>query len=223
VEDIEIRFEAILFDLDGTLLDTLEDLADSFNTALKQLGFPVHPVDCYRYFTGQGIIGLATNALPEGYRDDAIIEKVLSFAREQYQNCWADNTKPYEGIPEMLTELERRDIIKVVLSNKPDEFTQLIVKKLLGKWSFDIVRGENPTTPIKPDPTAALQIANRLKIPPQNFIYLGDTNTDMWTAQAAGMYPVGALWGFRPEELTNAGAKTLIKTPLDLLKLLDAV
>jgi len=221
MEDTEIRFEAILFDLDGTLLDTLVDLADSFNTALKQLGFPVHPVDSYRYFTGQGVIGLTKNALPQAHRDDATIERLLLSATEQYKARWADNTRPYPGIPELLSELEKRDIFKVVLSNKPDEFTQLIVKKLISRWSFDIVRGEKPPTPRKPDPTAALEMANRLKIPPQKFLYLGDTNTDMWTASAAGMYPVGALWGFRPEELADAGAKITIKEPVELINLLD--
>jgi len=121
----------------------------------------------------------------------------------------------------LLTELEKRDIFKVVLSNKPDEFTQLTVKTLLGAWAFDAVRGEKPPIPRKPDPTAALQIANRLKIPPQNFLYLGDTNTDMWTAKAAGMYPVGAMWGFRPEDLADAGAKITIKEPIELLNLLS--
>jgi len=203
------------------LLDTLNDLADSFNAALTHFGFPTHPIDSYRYFTGQGIVGLTKNALPEEYRDNQTIDKVLQEARSQYSRRWADNTRPYPGIPELLTALVNQGLPKVVLSNKPDHFTQLVVKKLLAEWSFEIIQGEKPPIPKKPDPTAALEIADRLQIPPEKFLYVGDTNTDMWTAEAAGMYPVGVLWGFRPEELVESGAKTVIKAPAELLNLLD--
>jgi len=219
----KIIFEAILFDLDGTLLDTLTDLADSFNVVLRQLGFPVHPTDSYRYFTGQGNYGLTKNALPEDSRDEETINKAMMAAREEYRHRWQKHTKPYPGIAEMLTALEKTGLVKAVLSNKPDEFTRIIVKKLLAEWSFEIVLGEKPPTPKKPDPTAAVAIAEKLKIHPSNFLYDGDTDTDMWTATAAGMYPVGVLWGFRPAELAEAGAKTLIKTPLELLKLLGTL
>lgn len=218
----KIEFEAVLFDLDGTLLDTLTDLADSFNAALRQLGFPTHPTDSYRHFTGQGINGLAQNALPQSHRNEQTVNKVLALARQQYSKHWSLHTRAYPGIPELLTRLEQLNLPKVVLSNKPDDFTQIITKKLLSSWTFSIVQGEKPPIPKKPDPTAALEIADRLKIPPDKFLYIGDTDTDMWTAKAAGMYPVGVLWGFRPEELLEAGAKSLIKNPMELLKLLDS-
>jgi phosphoglycolate phosphatase len=142
--------------------------------------------------------------------------------RDEYRKHFADNTKPYPGIPELLSTLAERNIPQVILSNKPDEFTQIIVEKLLPHFSFQIVRGAGPSVPPKPDPTAALQLANELKIPPRRFLYLGDTNTDMQTADSAGMYAVGALWGFRTaNELRESGAKTLAESPQDVVRLLD--
>jgi len=188
---------------------------------LRQFGLATHPVDSYRYFTGQGVYGLAQNALPQGHRDKQSVNKVITLASRQYSKRWSLHTRAYPGIAELLTELEKAGLAKAILSNKPDEFTQIIVKELLGAWSFAAVRGERPPTPKKPDPTGALEIAKKLEIPPDKFLYIGDTDTDMWTATAAGMYPVGVLWGFRPEELAESGAKKIIKTPLELLKLLN--
>jgi len=218
-----MKFQAVIFDLDGTLLDTLTDIADSMNTVLAGLGLPTHPVDAYRYFTGGGMEGLVRNSLPENHRDNQTVSKCLALDKKEYQKRWANNTKPYTGIPELLDELERLGLPKAVLSNKPDEFTQIMVKTLLPRWSFSIIRGEQPEIPRKPDPSAALEIASRLKIPPEKFIYLGDSSTDMQTANSAGMYAVGVLWGFRTaEELLTNGAKILVKTPQDVLPLINA-
>ena len=141
---------------------------------------------------------------------------------DEYKNRWAENTQPYPGIPELLRELERLDIPKAVLSNKRHDFTKTVVERLLPDFHFQIVCGAKPSVPIKPDPTAALQIADELHIPPEQFVYLGDTNTDMQTANAAGMFPAGALWGFRTaEELSANGAKVLLKTPQEVLNLFD--
>jgi phosphoglycolate phosphatase len=142
--------------------------------------------------------------------------------RDEYSKHWADNTRPYPGIPELLSSLQRRNIPMTVLSNKPDEFTQITIEKLLPSWSFRIVRGARPSVAIKPDPAAALDIARQLQILPCRFVYLGDTNVDMQTANAAGMYAAGALWGFRTaEELRAGGAKTLVENPKDVIKLFD--
>jgi phosphoglycolate phosphatase len=218
-----MKFQAIILDLDGTLLDTLTDIADSMNTVLTKLGLPTHPVDAYRYFTGGGMECLVRNSLPENHRDNQTVSKCLTAHKKEYQKRWANNTKPYTGIPELLDEMERLGLPKAVLSNKPDEFTQIMVGKLLSRWSFSIIRGEQPEIPRKPDPSVALEIARRLKIPPEKFIYLGDSNTDMQTADSAGMYAVGVLWGFRTaEELLTNGAKVLVKTPGDVLPLINA-
>jgi phosphoglycolate phosphatase len=191
------------------------------NAALARLGFPTHPVDAYRYFVGDGSDTLVRRALPVGRADAKTVKKCHEASMAEYARRWAEHTRPYPGIPELLHELNRRRIMKAVLSNKRDDFTRLTVAKLLPGFSFDVVRGARPSTPVKPDPTAALQIAEELHVPPEQFLYFGDTNTDMQTAVAAGMYPAGVLWGFRTaDELTASGAKVLLKSPHDVLDLL---
>ena len=192
------------------------------NAALAKLGFPTHPVDAFRYFVGDGAETETRRSLPKNHLDDHTVKTCLTLMRDEYSRCWDANTRPYSGIAELLSALHDRNIPMAILSNKPDDFTQLNVRKLLAGWSFQTVRGVSPTTPKKPDPTAAMQIAKDFKVSPHEFLYLGDTNTDMQTANAAGMYPVGVLWGFRTaDELLACGAKALIKTPLELLPILD--
>ena len=211
--------QAIIFDLDGTLLDTLIDIADSMNTVLRRFGFPIHPTDSYRYFVGDSVVSMVERSLPAGSRNQQTIEKCRLALTEEYNRRWANNTKPYPGIPELLGELEKQKIPKAILSNKPHEFTEPMVKKMLPDFSFSLVLGVSGEVKRKPDPAAALLIAEKWGIPPAKILYLGDTNTDMRTAVAAGMFPVGALWGFRDEkELLESGAKAIAKKPLDVLK-----
>jgi phosphoglycolate phosphatase len=215
------QFRAVLFDLDGTLLDTLTDLADAMNASLVHFGFEPHPVEAYKYFVGDAVETETRRALPDCARDIETIKKVAEFSEQIYNKCWHKNTVAYPGIPELLSTLARRGLHTAVLSNKPDHFTKIMVEKILPDWRFEIVQGALPDVPIKPDPTSALQIAKHLNIPPEQFLYLGDTNTDMQTAVAASMCPIGALWGFRPaDELIKSGAKSLVAHPLDILKLL---
>jgi len=216
-----MKLLAVLFDLDGTLLDTLQDLADSTNRALARLGFPPHEVDEYRYFVGGGRDVLAFRALPADQRDKVNIDKLVSEIDSDYLDHWEDNTKLYAGVSQLLDALTERGIKLAVLSNKAHNFTELMVSRMLARWHFEEVIGASASIPRKPDPTVALQIARRLKIPPAAFIYLGDSDIDMKTAVAAGMYPVGAGWGFRPaDELIASGAKMVIDQPCDLLRLL---
>ena len=218
----KINFQAVLFDLDGTLLDTLADIANATNAALMRLGFPAHPQDSYRYFLGDGMDRLVRRALPEENHDAETLKKCNEAIIAEYEIRWAENTRPYPGIAELLEELDQHGMAKTVLSNKPDAFTKKTVEKLLGVFHFEIVRGATPDIPIKPNPAGAIWIAKELGIPPRQFIYLGDTNTDMQTAKAAGMFAAGALWGFRTaEELSANGAQTLLDHPLDVLPLLD--
>jgi phosphoglycolate phosphatase len=212
---------AVVFDLDGTLMDTLEDIASSANTVLAHLGFPQHEMEAYKYFVGDGIEALATRILPNSERDATTIARVVACIDREYSQHWADTTHPYEGIPELLQALTVRGIKMAVLSNKPNDPTKAMVSKLLPHWRFDIVLGARPCVPKKPDPAAALEIADKLNIPPSEFLYLGDTDTDMKTARAAGMCPIGVLWGFRTaEELSASGARALIQNPMDLLGIL---
>jgi phosphoglycolate phosphatase len=141
---------------------------------------------------------------------------------DEYRRRWAHNTRPYPGIPALLSELQGLKIPMAVLSNKPHEFTQLMVDKFFCEWSFCIVLGHEASMPPKPDPAGALQIAEELNIAASEFIYLGDTNTDMQTANAAGMFAVGALWGFRTaEELLSSGAQVIVEKPSEVLNLLQ--
>lgn len=212
-------YRAVIFDLDGTLLDTLQDIGDSMNTVLRERGCTVHPYPDYKYLTGMGIYFLVERALPEGKRDKESVEKCVQRMKEEYSKRWARKTRPYKGIPQLLDELSRKEIKMNILSNKIEEFTQKITQKFLGKWKFENVIGVKPCLNRKPDPQGALQISDNLGLPPSQFIYLGDTSTDMKTARAAGMKAVGALWGFRSkEELIKSGAQGVINNPLELLK-----
>ena len=216
-----MKFEAVIFDLDGTLLDTIADLTDSMNIALNHFGFPGHDAETCKMFVGDGVEMFAFRALPENRRDQAMVNKCASLMRQEYRNRWAKKTRPYEGIPELLDELTRRNLKMAILSNKPDDSTKEMVAELLSQWRFHPVAGAQLSVPKKPDPTLAIQISEQLLVPPEQFLYLGDTGTDMRTAQGAGMFAAGALWGFRSaEELEHAGAKVLVKHPREVLGLL---
>lgn len=214
-----MRFKAVVFDLDGTLADTLDDLADSMNASLAEFGFPSHPMDSYRYFVGMGMMNLARSATPEG-TDDATIVRIRDAMGERYQGNWAVKTKPYDGIPAMLEALREKGLRLAVLSNKPDVFTKLMVEHFF-PGVFASVAGAKEGVPIKPDPAAALAIVRDFGLEPADFMYLGDTNTDMKTGLAAGMFTIGVSWGFRPvAELEGAGAQAIIDKPAELLRFL---
>ena len=216
-----MKFKAVLFDLDGTLLDTIKDLTDSMNEALKRLGFPGHDSEACKMFVGDGVETFAFRALPENSRDEATVAKCVADMRKEYSKRWAQKTRPYDGIPELLDRLTLREIKMSILSNKPDDSTREMVAELLSKWRFDPVVGAKPSVPKNPDPTMAIQIARQLQVEPKYLLYLGDTGTDMKTARGAGMFAVGALWGFRTaEELEAAGADLLVEHPVEVLHLL---
>jgi phosphoglycolate phosphatase len=217
-----MSFKAAMFDLDGTLVDTIEDLADSMNSVLERCGFPSHDLDAYKYFVGDGMINLVRRSLPEQAKTDETVMQCLAMMREEYAGRWKEKSRPYDGIPELLDRLSERGIKMAVLSNKPDDFTKVMVRELLSRWRFEAVLGERPSIPRKPDPISALEIAGQMRVSPGDFLYLGDTSTDMKTAGAAGMYAVGVLWGFRKaDELLAGGARLLIERPTDLLELID--
>jgi len=213
---------ALIFDLDGTLLDTLADLADSGNAALAALGLPQHPQDAYRYFAGLGVEELVRRMLPESRRGAAAVQEALALTVAEYKRRWKDKTRPYEGVPEMLEALRRRGLPVCVLSNKPQAYTDLTVENFFPGWPFAQVRGARPEMPNKPHPAQALALAKELELTPGSVVFVGDSATDMKTARGAGMLPVGVLWGFRDEaELTENGARHLIATPSELLAVLD--
>lgn len=215
-----MSFKAVIFDLDGTLLDTLDDLADSANRVLASHRLPVHPVDSYRYFVGDGLQTLVERILPENMRNQEMVSSMVRDFKDVYSNNWNVKTRMYEGIDAMLNGLQQAGLALSVLSNKPHEFTRVCVQQLLPDWTFEPLLGARPEVEKKPDPAAAIEIASLLQLEPAEILYLGDTATDMKTATSAGMYPVGALWGFRTaEELTANGAARLISRPEQLLEL----
>jgi phosphoglycolate phosphatase len=214
-------YKAVIFDLDGTLLDTLDDLADSVNAVLLTHGYKTHGRESYRYFVGDGIINLILRALPDEAADELSAKSLLPEVDAEYNNRWHAKTAPYPGIKSLLTRLSSKGIKLAVLSNKPHIFTTQIVQHFFPETAFEMVFGARDGIPRKPDPAAAIDIAHRLALPPNSILYLGDTNTDMKTAVSAGMFAVGAAWGFRPvEELVEAGANSIIEQPGDLINLL---
>lgn len=219
-----MNFQAVIFDLDGTLLDTLEDLARAGNRVLEAEGLPVHPVDHYRYFVGDGLQTLIKRILPKDKRSEDHVNRLISAFRADYGQNWKVTTRLYDGVDLMLDGLNKRQLKLNVLSNKPQDFTDVCVQKFLGGWTFQYVIGQRAGCPKKPDPAGALEIARLLCIEPSEILYLGDTATDMKTARAAGMLPVGVLWGFRSEEeLIENGAEHLIHQPDELLHLLTSL
>ncbi|MGO9019045.1 MAG: HAD family hydrolase [Syntrophobacteraceae bacterium] len=216
------NFQAIILDVDGTLLDTIQDLADSMNSTLRHFGFPIHELQKYKYFVGDGMENLVRRSLPDSVKiGPMLLSQCIEMMRQTYERNWNVKSRPYPGIPELLDALTARGLKMAVLSNKPHDLTRKVIEALLPTWRFEVVMGERPSVPRKPDPSSALEIANRLGVEPAGFLYLGDTATDMKTANAAGMYAVGALWGFRnAEELIESGAKKLIAKPAELLELL---
>lgn len=211
--------------MDGTLFDSLTDLGEAMNAVLTARHFPPHPIEAYRYFVGDGMRKLVVRALPTDEKDDpAIVEECLTQMKSEYGHRWHHHSKPYPGISALLDQLQGREIPLCILSNKPAEFTEAVQERYFSNWPFALVRGATAQIPLKPDPAGALAIAAELRIAPEAFLYLGDTAVDMLTANRAGMYAVGCLWGFRERtELEGAGARILLNQPMELLDILDSI
>lgn len=211
--------KAVLFDLDGTLTNTLEDIADAMNRSLRLHDLPEWPVEAYRYLVGDGAKKLAERAVRSRQ------ELALSVQRE-YQAYYQDHTqvktRPYAGVPEMLRALQAKRIPMAVFSNKPDADTKRVVGHFFPDIRWKAVRGQMEGVPVKPDPAGALAVAQALDAAPTEVLYLGDTSTDMQCARNAGMHPVGVLWGFREEaELREHGAEIVIACPMDVLSVTE--
>jgi phosphoglycolate phosphatase len=210
--------DGVVFDLDGTLVDSLGDIADAANSVLAQHGFPTHPLAAYRHFVGDGVQQLLCRALPAQRRDPETLATCLKTMQVEYPRHLNRTARAYPGVPELAAELQRRGLRLAVLSNKPDQFTGRCIADFYPAGLFDPIFGLRPDCPRKPDPAGALQIAARWEVTPDRMLYLGDSGTDMQTAVNAGMFPVGVLWGYRDEaELLEAGARKLLRAPGELL------
>jgi len=215
-------FRGAVFDLDGTLLDTLEDIANAANEVLESLGLPVHPRESYKYFVGDGVRVLMERVLPESWRTPAKIETCLARMRESYLVHLNRSARAYPEVLEVLKVLRERNCRLAVLSNKPHHLTEICIKEYFSDFGFEPVFGLRPGHSAKPDPAGAREILDFWKLQASEVLYFGDTSTDMETAVNAGMFPVGVLWGFRqPEELTASGARVLLEHGSDLLNKLS--
>jgi phosphoglycolate phosphatase len=217
-----MTYKGIIFDLDGTLADTLADIANSMNRVLQEKGYPVHPAEDYKYLIGRGLENLVSSSLPKESRLPSIIAACLASLIEDYRDNCLVNTHLYPGIESLLFRLQDMGLKLAVFSNKADDLTQFIVQSLMPGIRFLKIIGARPDYPKKPDPSGARLISNFLEISPEQMVYLGDSDVDMLTARGAGMLAVGVLWGFRTkEELLLNGADHLLSDPSELMALLE--
>lgn len=215
-----MRFKGAIFDLDGTLIDSIEDIADSMNVVLRENDFPEHNLNSYKIFVGNGIKTLVRRALPKDSSEEAI-ERCYTSMMTRYERFCDVKSAPYKGIPELLSHLHYSGIQMAVLSNKADRITKRVIDTLLPDTKFISVEGLTDEATKKPNPANALKICGKMGARPEEIIYLGDTGIDMETAKRAGFFAVGVLWGFRgKDELVSHGADVLISTPDEVLKLL---
>ena len=211
--------KTVIFDLDGTLLDSIEDIASSMNKVLESLQLPTHKIEDYKYFVGGGVDILVENALSNQSKE--IKYEVIKRFKIEYDGKLHSKTLPYDGIYELLDELKKLDINLAVLSNKPHEFTVSYVNHFFKNYDFKEVHGQKKDVPKKPDPKAALDIVKCLDSSCENTYFIGDTKIDMQTAKNANMTAIGVLWGFRDEkELRDFGADFIVSNPLEILKII---
>lgn len=212
--------KAVLFDLDGTLVNSLDDLANACNYALRCNNFPVHETEAYKYFVGNGIPKLIERILPENSRDAEIKARVSEKFYEHYSIHYADNTDAYKGLPELVNAIKKQGIKVAVVTNKADGPAKEVINRVMPN-TFDLVYGQREGIPTKPDPTLTLMAMKELGVKPDECIFIGDSGMDVATGVNSGAVPVGVLWGFRKaDELEQNGARYLIDVPEKLLDII---
>lgn len=213
-------YRCVIFDLDGTLLNTLDDLASAGNYTLEKLGLPLHDVEEYRYFVGNGIPKLIQRILPVGSSQE-LCDKAQSLFSDYYSSHSTDKTRPYDGICDLLSRLSDDDIKIGVATNKDHEFSESLIRTFFGN-SVNIVCGRKDGAPKKPDPFSVNYIMEKLGAEKSKTIYVGDSNVDMETARNAGLDSCGVLWGFRTEkELRENGAHYIVNAPEELYQIIN--
>lgn len=212
----------VIFDLDGTLVNSIYDLADSVNSILKGNGYPIHETDKYYYFVGNGTRKLCERAIPEDKRNDAEIDRIHELFLKHYSENYLNKTVLYDGVKATVKALIESGVKCAVASNKTDIFTNEIIDAFFEKNTFCCVSGKRDGFAAKPDPKIVYDILKKTGTDKQDAIFVGDSNVDIMTARNAGIKSVGCLWGFRTyEELEEAGADYIINEPADLLKILQ--
>jgi len=215
-----MKFKGIIFDLDGTLVNSLEDISDAMNKVLQGLNFPTHTYETYQYFIGSGLRNLVSKALPATNNSDEQIEICFECMINEYREICTLKTKPYDGIVELLENLTSQNIKMAVFSNKADELTKKIASEIFPNH-FDQAVGLSTETLKKPNPFEALEIGKKWNLKPEEILFVGDSDIDMQTAVNANMFPVGVTWGYRTEEeLKNSGAKLVVNKASELIEIL---
>lgn len=210
--------KAVIFDLDGTLLNTYEDLANAVNFALKQNGLPTHPAEKYKLFAGNGTDMMITRALPEDKQNGEMLKKIRDIYFEYYDAHSGECTRPYEGIVELLNELKARSMKLAVVSNKIDFMTRTVVKEYFGDGMFDFVTGQCDGIIPKPDPSMVFKVLKQFGVTADECVFVGDSGVDAETGKKANMFTVGVLWGFRDKkELLDCGVSVVISKACELL------
>jgi phosphoglycolate phosphatase len=216
-----MKFKAVIFDLDGTLVDSLEDIADALNAVLRSEGLPLHPLEKIREWVGEGARKLVQLALPAYRHDDDFIDKFLLGYQAEYRLNCTRKTRIYEEVPALLDQLAMHRLPMNILSNKPQEFTSLLYEHYFSPWKFKQVVGQRQGIPKKPDPAAALEIADKLGLSPSSVLYIGDSETDIQTAKNAGMQAAAVCWGFRSQsELASHEPAYLVNRPDEIVSIL---
>lgn len=215
------RYKLVIFDLDGTLLNTIDDIANTMNRVLEEMKLPTHPVSAYYQFVGAGVVKLSKRVLPAKMRDEETVLKFRDMFNEKYHKSWNELTKPYDGIIELLDYLTSQGKEVGVFSNKPQEFCQIMMDYYFPEVKFSFVRGNRKNVPVKPDPAGGLEILKEMNLKAEDVLYVGDTDIDMQTAVNGGFFGIGAEWGFRTkEELVTTGAKITFATPIEMMNYL---
>lgn len=213
-------FKHVIFDLDGTLLNTIDDLADAGNWVCRNHGWPTHPVEEYKYFVGNGMTMLVTRFMPEHQRTPERVQAVLDEYMPYYNAHKADKTAPYPGLPQMVARLKQAGVSMAVLTNKAHEFSGPIVEGYY-PGVFDHVQGALPGVPTKPDPTLLHKLMEKMGATQEDTLFVGDSNVDIRTAKNGGLPSCGVLWGFRTRaELEKEGAAFLAETADELERLI---
>ena len=211
-----------IFDLDGTLLNTVEDLGNATNYALTQCGFPIHPTDAYYQMVGRGIYNLFRAAIPSEYATEDNVQRMASYFIPYYDTHKCDCTRPYDGIPEMLKTITDRGVRLAVASNKYQDGAEKLVHYFFGEYDFVRILGQREGQPIKPDPAIVDQVLAEVpSVTKSETVYVGDSNVDMQTGLNAGVRTVGVSWGFRTrEELAAYSPSAIVDTPEELSRVI---
>lgn len=211
----------VILDLDGTAVNTLESLAYTSNRVMRSLGLREMPADHFRYYAGDGAAHMLSRCMKDaGDPEAAGLEDALTLYKEEFKTGCTYQVKPYDGLPEVFAKFRERGVSLAICTNKAQPYAEAVIHKVYGTELFQIILGEGSGHPRKPDPEGVLHIARQLGVKPEECLYVGDTNTDMKTGLAAGMYTVGVTWGFRPrEELESFSPDRVIDRPAELLEI----